>query len=174
MDMRVHYAEVDDFHPVRRFYDEVALYMRGTAFDCYWRPSEYPSDGMLSQAILGHELLVGLDERSILAACVVNRHFEPAYGDVPWPSGVPASQASVLHLLAVHPSCRHEGHGRALLETVTQLARMRGDKALRLDVHVSNKPAIQLYKNHGFVKVRTSPQFFETGLVYFDLMEQVL
>ena len=174
MALRAIRAEVDDFHAVRRFYDEVALFMRGTAFDCFWRPSEYPSDEMLSHAILAGELLVGIDERSILAGCVVNRSLDPVYGDVAWPSGASWAEASALHILAVHPSCRHEGYGRALLETAVGLARMRGDKAMRLDVHAKNRPAIQLYKNHGFVKHRTSPQFFETGLVYFDLMERLL
>ncbi|RLE95884.1 MAG: ribosomal-protein-alanine N-acetyltransferase [Thermoprotei archaeon] len=52
--------------------------------------------------------------------------------------------------LAVHPDYRRKGIGRALMEALLTRFKERGMQAARLEVRVSNTPAIRLYEKLGF------------------------
>lgn len=52
--------------------------------------------------------------------------------------------------LAVHPRHRRRGIGRALMEALLARFKERGMQAVRLEVRVSNTPAIKLYEKLGF------------------------
>ena len=53
---------------------------------------------------------------------------------------------SVLHKIMVHPECRGQGIGSALMQAVLEQA----DTAVLLTVDPNNEPAVQLYRNFGF------------------------
>ena len=61
-------------------------------------------------------------------------------------------EPAVAHLyqMWVAPEHRGQGIGRGLLDMAVQWARTAGAHALRLDVTVSNSPAVQLYEQAGF------------------------
>jgi len=52
--------------------------------------------------------------------------------------------------IAVHPEYRRSGVGNAIMEALLSEARIRGIKALTLEVRDSNFAAQALYKRHGF------------------------
>jgi len=52
--------------------------------------------------------------------------------------------------LAVRPEYRRRGIGRALMEALLARFKERGMRAARLEVRVSNTPAIKLYERLGF------------------------
>jgi ribosomal protein S18 acetylase RimI-like enzyme len=66
-------------------------------------------------------------------------------------------EPAVAHLyqMWVAPDRRGQGVGRALLDMAVQWARTVGAHAVRLDVTVSNSPAVQLYEQAGFRPVGT-------------------
>ncbi len=65
---------------------------------------------------------------------------------------VAADQGEILNL-AVHPSARHRGLGRALLEAMLARLRQEGVSAIPLEVRQSNRAAIRLYSLVGFRSV---------------------
>jgi len=55
-----------------------------------------------------------------------------------------------LRNLAVRPSCRRRGLGRALLDEAHRRLRQQGVERVYLEVRVGNAPAIQLYQAAGY------------------------
>ena len=53
---------------------------------------------------------------------------------------------SVLHKIMVHPECRGQGIGTALMQAALEKART----PVLLTVDPNNDPAVQLYRNFGF------------------------
>ncbi len=53
---------------------------------------------------------------------------------------------SVLHKIMVHPECRGQGIGTALMQAALEKART----PVLLTVNPNNDPAVQLYRNFGF------------------------
>lgn len=64
-----------------------------------------------------------------------------------------------LLLLAVRPSMRGRGVGRALLRSVIHDARERGATQLHIEVRAGND-AIHLYQHEGFVKLDERPRYY--------------
>jgi ribosomal-protein-alanine N-acetyltransferase len=60
-----------------------------------------------------------------------------------------------VHLLAIatHPDRRRAGIGRTLMDHLLALARARASRLVTLEVRRSNRPAIALYEQLGFVGV---------------------
>ena len=56
-----------------------------------------------------------------------------------------------IHNLAVHPACRRQGIGRALLQAVIDEARRSGSSRVTLEVRKSNEAAQKLYQSLGFI-----------------------
>lgn len=67
-----------------------------------------------------------------------------------------------IHLIsiAVHPRTRRRGHGRRLMDFLFQSARMLKAVEIFLDVRLSNKGAIQLYREYGFKKVGVRKEYY--------------
>lgn len=55
-----------------------------------------------------------------------------------------------LATIAVEPRLQRRGLGELTLLTVLRLAQRLGVEVLRLDLRVSNDPALELYRKHGF------------------------
>ena len=63
-----------------------------------------------------------------------------------------ASDEAELADLAVHPEHRRRGVGRRLVEAVCREARRRGARTVFLQVRESNRAALGLYREAGFVE----------------------
>ena len=62
--------------------------------------------------------------------------------------------------VAVHPSCRRCGYGRAVTEALLQSAQERELEQVALEVRASNQPAIALYQAFGFEVLGTRKRFY--------------
>jgi ribosomal protein S18 acetylase RimI-like enzyme len=62
--------------------------------------------------------------------------------------------------VAVDPSLRRSGIGRALVRTVVDLARERRFRAVTLNVSTANEGAIALYESEGFVAVQRMRRYY--------------
>ena len=62
--------------------------------------------------------------------------------------------------IAVHPDHRRRGVAEALVERLSDALRLRGSKALTLEVRVSNEPAIRLYEKLGLSQVGRRPNYY--------------
>ena len=62
--------------------------------------------------------------------------------------------------LAVHPDFRRTGIGRRLVEELVLRIKQQGSHVLMLEVRASNKAAIRLYDNMGFLQVGRRPNYY--------------
>ena len=78
--------------------------------------------------------------------------------------------------VAVSPSYRRQGIGRALVQAAADGARMRQCAEITLEVRESNAPAIALYTQCGFVPVGRRRAFYreptEDALIYTRFFEE--
>jgi ribosomal protein S18 acetylase RimI-like enzyme len=65
------------------------------------------------------------------------------------------SKIAFITLILVNPLDRGQGLGQALTAFVLNVAKSRGFKACRLEVHKANQLAYDMYKSNGFTFVST-------------------
>lgn len=65
-----------------------------------------------------------------------------------------------LNLLAVLPSCRHRGVGRALVEWLEESARVAGVFLVRLELRATNRTARKFYGRLGYLETGISPLYY--------------
>jgi len=70
----------------------------------------------------------------------------------------------LVHGLAVDPSHRRAGAGRALLRAAIAGARELRARALQLQVSTTNRAAIALYESEGFEVARVRPGYYAAGV----------
>lgn len=70
-----------------------------------------------------------------------------------------AGEAHVLNV-CIAPELQGQGHGRALLHALLQVARMRRAERVFLEVRPSNTGAIQLYDSEGFNEIGRRPRYY--------------
>lgn len=70
-----------------------------------------------------------------------------------------------VHVLnvATHPDHRRRGHAARLLDHVTAVARAQGCRFLTLEVRRKNRPALRLYRAHGYRPVGMRPRYYDDG-----------
>jgi ribosomal-protein-alanine N-acetyltransferase len=74
-----------------------------------------------------------------------------------------AADEAELLTLAVMPSCRRSGLGKALLKSAIATLREAGAKTLFLEVEEGNEAALQLYRSLGATAVGRRPAYYESG-----------
>lgn len=73
------------------------------------------------------------------------------------------SAAARLYTIAVHPAARGHGLGAALLATCEKAASTHGAATLRLEVKVTNKSALALYRKSGYGIRGRIARYYEDG-----------
>ncbi len=70
-----------------------------------------------------------------------------------------------VHVLniAVHPSCRRQGHGSRLLHALINEARRRLSQSVLLEVRASNTAAQRLYASLGFVPTGRRKGYYQSN-----------
>ncbi len=79
-----------------------------------------------------------------------------------------------LMTLAVEPSARRRGFGRALLRHAMGLGRAQGASKALLEVRASNAAALQLYAQEGFQQVAVRARYYTHPVEDAVLMEREL
>jgi ribosomal protein S18 acetylase RimI-like enzyme len=68
-----------------------------------------------------------------------------------------------VDVLAVDPACRRLGVGRKLMNIAERIGLKDRFNAVTLQVHEDNAPAIALYEDMGYTRMRTTPRFYKDG-----------
>lgn len=100
---------------------------------------EYPwSPGIFRDCLLaGYTSIVAEQEGTVIGYAIMS---------------VAAGEAHLLNL-CVASRLRRCGHGRRLLATIMQRARLAGAERMHLEVRPSNVAALALYAEHGFERI---------------------
>lgn len=73
---------------------------------------------------------------------------------------IPEAQITTI---AVKPEAARQGHGRILLTTLLETARLRGCRQATLEVSAANAAALRLYQSEGFRIVGRRTKFYNDG-----------
>lgn len=78
-------------------------------------------------------------------------------------AGITSWREGHIVSLAVLPTWRGKGIASQLVEELYNIFRGRGKKRVKLEVRVSNTPAIELYEKLGFEKQKIVKNYYENG-----------
>ena len=166
-------AEKDDFEKIKSLYCTLIDREQNDPSFPHWKKGIHPSDEMIRKSIDKEELYVLTDGDGIAACVIANGEKVDGYSDVPWK--IDSDEVIVIHVLAVHPDHRGKGLAGNLMESVIELERKAGKKAMRLDVIENNTAAEGLYQKLGFRYIQTKTLFYEVvGEMTFKMYELIL
>ena len=166
-------AEIDDLRRLKSFYDDVIDYQRYDSCGAAWTKDVYPSENDLKRH-LENDLFYILEEKGkITGAACISLHEDENYRNAPWSLNLKEDEIAVLHLMAIHPSCRGKNLSKEPLSFI--INNVSGKvKAIHLDVIKGNSRAAKLYEKAGFRSIGSYKVFYEdTGSIMVDLMEYV-
>lgn len=75
--------------------------------------------------------------------------------------------------LAVHPSYRGRGLGSVLLKELEERMVRDGVKRIKLEVSVSNRAAISLYRSRGYRVVNVVPSYYPDGSDAYVMVKEL-
>lgn len=74
-----------------------------------------------------------------------------------------------IESLDVQPASQRRGIATQLLQVIESAFRDRGADCVRLEVQVSNAPAVTLYRKNGYQTERTIPKYYFDGSSAYEL-----
>ena len=170
--MIIRQAQECEFKFVRAFYHSLIDAMEGAEYFPGWIKGIYPEDGYLKSSIEQGQLFIGIIDKRIVSAMVINHCSNEGYRGVSWQIKAREDEVSVIHILCVHPDFSGRGFAKKMLSYAFTLARENAQKALRLDVLEGNIPAEKLYQSMGFKYIDTVLMYYEdTGRTNYKLYE---
>lgn len=168
-------ATMEDAGDIGKLYDNLCDYLHDNENYCGWKKGVYPTfeDGL--EAITDNNLYVVTIDDKITGTVILRHTPEKGYRTVKWQKDISYDKIYVIYTLAVAPSYLNIGVATMILQSVEQLSRDEGMKALRLDVTEKNLPAINLYEKAGFMKIgKVDLGYGAYGLDWFYLYEKIL
>ncbi len=163
-----------DVPSLRLLYNEIIEAMDASRWHAQWRKDGYPTDADLTQAAAQQTLHLACRGAEIVAAAVLNHHFNPGYNAVPWQVQCPPQQVLCIHTLGVSPRFQRCGVASAMVQHAVAVARALGCKCLRLDVIETNHPADLLYTRLGFSFREARRLEYDSVCAVFNMYELVL
>ena len=164
-----------DFDAAWQLYADVCAQMPNDDYGPHWKLGIFPAEEDVRGYLDQGQLYLGFIGGRLVAAMALTDCDDPQYAGMTWPSGAQGNEASVIHLLAIHPSTRGIHLGAALVQEAIRLAREMGKKAIHLDVYPGNLAASRIYLAAGFTYVGMYESYYEdTGTMVFEMYERVL
>jgi ribosomal protein S18 acetylase RimI-like enzyme len=77
--------------------------------------------------------------------------------------GYPSGRTGIIYTLDVHPSCRRQGIGRALIQSIEEKLRSSGARTCRLEAASANPAALCLYKGEGYKEGELIRDYYGNG-----------
>ena len=159
--MEFYPANVTQFEQVKLFYWDLIDAMQHQTSATNWKKGIFPSNEFLMSSIQNKELYLLSENGKILASVILNNHANESYQDVAWGKVVDDKDVLIPHALGVNPAVQGKGISKIMVQSIIELARQTGKKAIRLDVFGSNYVAENLYKNQGFKFVESKQMLYD-------------
>ncbi len=169
-------AGTAEFPVIRRFYDCLIDDLLQQPYHPLWDKEGHPADSYLLDALAAGELWIAEHpDDGIVAGLIVNHSANDGYLTVPWRVKASADEVAVVHAFGIHTRHQGRGLGSAIMRCVIDTARLRGDKAVRLDLIDFNLPVQRVYLKLGFEKCAEVKLYYdEVGWQLFHMFEYAL
>ncbi len=174
--MKIIEATNKDFLGLMRFYDSMCTALDEKEFLPNGDKGGFPSDNMVLSAIREHNQFIGIEDDRIVAAYILSHNCDKVYHTVQWQIEATEKEVMILHALRVSPQYGGRGFSKKLMEYAIETAKLRKQKAIRLDVLEGNFIPEKMYASYGFKYIDTVQIFYEDigETMRFRLMELVL
>lgn len=153
--MNIREAQESELQEILLFYSKMCEELGKKEFLPGGNKGGFPPQEMVITAIKKHQLYIGEEDDIIMAAYIMNNEADPVYDAVNWHTDASKGEVSVLHALRVHPLYNGKGYASRLVEHSIEIARKRGQKAIRLDCIEGNTIPHKIYRSHGFEYIDT-------------------
>lgn len=165
-------AKTKDFELIRDFYWDLIEIMRDQKDKIGWKKGIYPTDDFIRTSLKKGELYTLKDNDKLCACVILNCACNEGYEGIPWSIDCRADEVLIPHALAVNPELHGKGIGKCIVNEIINLARLKGKKAVRLDILGTNERAEHLYTVCGFQFVYAKNMFYEdTGWTEYKMFE---
>ena len=169
MELTFRKAGREDLEDIVRIYDHSHDAEEAGLATTGWQRNIYPVREIAEASLDRDDMYVAESDGEIVATGVINQIQVDVYADCDWNYKGPAEDVYVLHTLAVEPSARGGGIGRAFARFYEELARRNGCSILRIDTNARNTAARKLYAGLGYTETDIIPTVFN-GLKDVDLV----
>ena len=140
-----------------------------------YKPSDFETLFRIDQACFSLGIAYGRPElkfylRSQGSFCLVGESEGSVGGFI-----MTEQSAELAHVITldVVEACRRRGFGSQLLEAAEQAAAARGARFMYLETATSNKPAIALWKKHGYRETAKIKDYYGRGQNAFEMQKQL-
>lgn len=162
--MELRKADIEDLDIIIDIYRKAIQEMNRK--NIYQWDEIYPDQVVLKQDVLNRQMYVGIMDKVIVSAVVINRKFDEEYRYGCWKY----DRFAVVHRLCVDPIYQHQKVGKGTMTKIEELLRTEGIQSIRLDTFSLNPYALKMYEALGYQK--TGEVNFRKGLFY--LLEKSL
>lgn len=118
-----------------------------------WIRNVYPTRKTAEDGLARGDLFVMKDDGKIVAAAVINQIQVAEYRYAAWKHRADDAEVMVLHALAVDPSRKGYGYGKAFVTFYENYAKQHNCVTLRMDTNVRNTRARNLYQKLGYEEI---------------------
>lgn len=167
-------VEYKDTLKIKNYYKYVVDYTENMDRYGRWIYGLHPTDDMIERYISDGNMYF-VEEETIIGAVAVTFYQDEDYHPVKWNVQAQDDEVSVIHILCIHPNKQGCGFAKKMMNEITNLAKEKHMKAVRLDALCCNTPAHRLYEDLGFIKCGIQNWYASnTGYIDFYLYELVL
>lgn len=111
----------------------------------------YPDKNTLKEDISKRELYIGLLDKKVACAYVINKECDEQYENGKW--NYPNAKFIVIHRLCVNPEFQNKGIGTATMIHIENELKKNNIETIRLDAFTLNPYALNMYNKLGYQKV---------------------
>lgn len=125
-----------------------------------WEKGVYPIRKTAEDALKRGELFVMEDECVVVGSGIINQSQVDVYEVANWRYKADPSEVMVFHTLAIDPTKKGKGFGKAFLKFYEEYALENNCYYLRIDTNEKNKVARKIYKSLGYEEIEIIPCTF--------------
>ena len=151
--MKIRKATSRDIDQIVEIYDRIHGEEEAGRVTIGWDRSIYPTRKTAEDSLGRNDLFVMEEKGLIVAAAIINQVQVPEYRMAAWKYDAPEDEVMVLHTLAVDPSRKARGYGKAFVAFYEEYAREHNCCYLRLDTNFINSRARKMYAGLGYVEI---------------------
>ncbi|MBQ4556238.1 MAG: GNAT family N-acetyltransferase [Clostridia bacterium] len=173
--MDIRKATRDDLKAVANIYDEICNACEKGLAATGWQKGVYPTGKTAESALQRGDLFVICDSDNVLGSAIINQVQVDVYANAPWKHNADDKEVMVLHTLAISPSYKGKGFGKAFVTFYEEYALQNGCTELRMDTREENIAARAMYKKLGYLEIgAVSCEFNGIKGVTLVLLEKTL
>lgn len=148
--MIIRKANEKDIDSIEIIYNAIHIAEENGEVRTGWEKGVYPICKTAEDALKRGELFVMEDECVVVGSGIINQSQVDVYEVANWRYKADPLEVMVFHTLAIDPTKKGKGFGKAFLKFYEEYALENNCYYLRIDTNEKNKVARKIYKSLGY------------------------